>query len=260
MSNASWDPARYLEFADYRARPAEDLMAHLDLTAPGAIIDLGCGPGNLTRKLRQRWPTRGVSGLDSSPEMLMKARADAGAADIMWTAGDIAAWSPAERFALVFANASLHWVPDHPSVFPRLTHALAPGGLLAVQMPMTGEALYHACLQRVLALPHWRVRLEGVRSHDHPLTAAAYYDLLAPFSEDVNIWETNYHHVLADTFAVTAWISGAALVPYLSVLEEAEKTRFMEDYTTVAREAYPPRQDGRVLFQMRRIFMVARRR
>lgn len=260
MSNTSWDPARYLEFVDYRARPAEDLMARLDLAVPGAIIDLGCGPGNLTHKLKQRWPTRAVSGLDSSPEMLAKARASSGANDITWTSGDIAAWLPAERFALVFANAALHWIPDHAGVFPRLMQAVAPGGLLAVQMPMTGEALYHECLQRVLALPHWRARLEGVRSHDHPLKAAAYYDLLTPFSEEIDIWETNYNHVLADKFAVTAWISGAALVPYLSVLNDAEKTRFMEDYTTVAGEAYLPHHDGRVLFQMRRIFLVAKRR
>ncbi len=257
MSKTLWDPALYLEFADYRARPAEDLMARLDLAVPGAVIDLGCGPGNLTKKLKRRWPDRAVTGFDSSPEMLAKARASAG--DITWTQGDISAWLPAERFALVFANAALHWVPDHVGVFPRLMHALGPGGLLAAQMPMTGEALYHECVRRVLALPRWRTRLDGVRSHDHPLKAAAYYDLIAPLAAEVDIWEANYHHVLADKFAVTAWVAGAALVPYLTVLNDAEKQDFLADYTDIAGTAYPPRPDGRVLFQMRRIFMVAKR-
>lgn len=260
MSEASWNPALYLEFADYRARPADDLMARLDLDVPGAIVDLGCGPGNLTAKLRRRWPERALTGLDSSPEMLAKARKDFARTDITWAEGDISTWAPAERFALVFANAALHWVPDHARTFPRLMQAVAPGGVLAVQMPMTGEALYHDCVQRVLALPYWAERLRGVRSHDHPLKAAAYYDLLAPLASQVDIWETNYQHVLADKFAVTAWVSGAALVPYLSRLEAAEKTRFLGDYTEIASTAYPAHADGRVLFQMRRIFMVAKRR
>lgn len=138
-------------------------------------------------------------------------------------------------------------------------HALAAGGLLAVQMPMTGKALYHECLRRVLALPRWRARLDGVRSHDHPLKAAEYYDLLAPLASEVDIWEANYYHLLADKFAVTAWVSGAALVPYLTVLNESEKQDFLGDYTEIAGAAYSNRPDGRVLFQMRRIFMVASR-
>ena len=155
MVKMSWNPAAYLEFAAYRARPAEDLIARLDVKVPGGIVDLGCGPGNLTAKLKQRWPSRAVTGFDASPEMLAKARASV-AADITWEQGDIAAWLPGAQAALVFANAALHWVPDHAGLFPRLMHALAPGGLLAVQMSMTGEALYHQCLQRVLDAPRWR--------------------------------------------------------------------------------------------------------
>lgn len=260
VSKSAWDPALYLEFADDRARPADDLMARLNLDVAGGVMDLGCGPGNLTVKLKQRWPTRPVTGLDSSSEMLTKARTSPGAGNITWTPGDISAWSPSERFALVFANAALHWVPDHASIFPRLMHAVAAGGRLAVQMPMTGKALYHDCIRRVLALPHWRDRLAGVRSHDHPLKASAYYDFLAPLSSHVDIWETTYHHVLADKFAVTAWIAGAALVPYLDLLDTNEKARFLGDYTDIAATAYPPHDDGRVLFQMRRIFMIAKRR
>ena len=258
MVKMSWNPAAYLEFAAYRARPAEDLIARLDVKVPGGIVDLGCGPGNLTAKLKQRWPSRAVTGFDASPEMLAKARASV-AADITWEQGDIAAWLPGAQAALVFANAALPWVPDHAGLFPRLMHAVAPGGLLAVQMPMTGEALYHQCLQRVLDAPRWRTRLQGVHSHAPPLAAAVYYDLLAPLASAVDIWETHYHHVLASPAAVTAWVAGTALLPYTEMLNDAETQVFFADYTSVATTAYPPRTDGKVLFNMKRIFILAER-
>ena len=129
-----------------------------------------------------------------------------------------------------------------------------------MQMPMTGEALYHDCLHRVLNTPRWRERLKGVHSHAAPLAAAAYYDLLAPLSAKVDIWETHYHHVLANPAAVTAWVSGTALLPYTEVLNEQEIQDFFADYTTAATVAYPPRADGKVLFNMKRVFILAERR
>ena len=251
----TWDPALYLEFAAYRARPAEDFMARLDLTVPSGIVDLGCGPGNLTRALKHKWPDRSVVGLDSSPQMLTKARAlDS---DNAWQLGDISTWTPDAPPALIFANASLQWVPDHPR-FPRLLENLALGGLLAVQMPATGQALYHACLTRVLAQPRWHA-IAGARTYTHPLSAGAYHDLLAPTAASLEIWETLYHHVLAGPEAVTAWTSSTALMPYLTALSDSERPAFLEDYTAEARAAYPPQADGKVLFTMRGIFVLARR-
>ena len=255
----AWNPSTYLAFAGYRARPAEDLIAHLALSVPGALFDLGCGPGTLTRKLKDRWPDRAVTGLDSSPEMLAAARETFPGGDIDWQQADIAAWSPPAPPALIFANAALHWVPDHGRVFPRLMKLVAVGGLFAMQMPMTAEATYHACVQRVLDMPRWAERLAEVRSHAHPWPAASYYDLLSPHAATVDIWETHYHHVLADKYAVTAWASGTSLVPYLTALNDAEKADFLADYTDAAGAAYTPRQDGKILFTMQRLFLVATR-
>jgi len=256
----AWNPGAYLAFADYRARPAQELIARLELDVPGAIVDLGCGPGNLTHQIKLRWPMREVIGLDASPEMLARARADFADAGITWEQGDIAAWIPARHAALVFANASLQWVHDHAGLLPRLMHALVPGGVLAVQMPMTGQALYYECLHRVLDAPRWRARLKDVRSHDHPLSPAAYYDLVAPLAQWTDVWETHYHHVLAGPEAVTAWVAGTALLPYTAILSDDERQMFFEDYTAAARVAYPPRTDGKVLFTMRRLFLAAKRR
>jgi trans-aconitate 2-methyltransferase len=255
----SWNPATYLEFAAYRARPAADLIAQIDLHIPGAIYDLGCGPGTLTRKLKDRWPERAVTGLDSSPEMLADARKKFPGGDIAWAEADITTWTPATTAALVFSNAALHWVPNHSALFPRLMSIVTPGGLFAMQMPMTADAPYHACVHRLLQKPRWKERLTGIHSHDHPLAARAYYDFVSPLAARVDIWESHYHHVLAGKEAVTAWASGTTLVPYLTVLADGEKQGFLADYTEEAGKAYPPQQDGKVLFTMQRVFLVATR-
>lgn len=259
MIKTQWNPATYLEFAGYRARAGEDLLARLVPGVPGALYDLGCGPGTLTRQLKDRWPEREVIGIDSSSEMLARAAQSFTGADIVWRQADIAAWRPDAPAALLFANAALHWVPDHGALFPRLMNALAPGGLLAVQMPATGEALYHVCIEKLLKKTPWQDRLAGVRSHSHPWAAKRYYDLISPQAATADIWETHYHHVLADTAAVTAWVSGTALVPYLTALDNDEKTAFLADFTDIAVAVYPASQDGKVLFTMRRLFIVAAR-
>lgn len=258
MSQARiWDPAAYLAFAAFRARPVEDLLHRLSLDAAGPIYDLGCGAGNVTAMLAAKWPGRTVTGLDSSPAMLAEAGRRFPA--MRWDLGDIAAWAPPAPAALVFANAALHWVPDHSAVFPRLMSALAPGGILAVQMPNTGDAPYRACLDDVLRQDPWRSRLAAVATHPDPLRAGDYYDLLKPYAAGIDIWETHYAHPLDNLDAVVAWVSGAALVPYLSALDGDEKQRFLADYRTAAASTYSPQADGRVLFTMRRLFVTAKR-
>ena len=252
-----WQPGVYLAFAAFRTRPVEDLLGRIDLDVAGPIFDLGCGAGNVTAMLAAKWPDRAVTGLDSSAAMLKEARARFPA--MQWREGDIATWTPPAPPALIFANAALHWVPDHPVLFPRLMRALAPGGWFAVQMPNTADAPYRACLDQVLAQEPWRSRLGGVATHPDPLQAEDYYAVLKGAAKSTDIWETHYVHALESLDAVVAWVSGAALVPYLSVLSAEEKSRFCADYRDVARNLYPPQADGRVLFTMRRIFVLARR-
>lgn len=254
-SPRAWDPSVYLAFAAFRARPVDDLLPRLALRAPGPVHDLGCGAGNITARLAAAWPDRAVTGLDSSPAMLAEARKRFPA--LRWELGDIAAWAPAEPAALIFSNAALHWVPDHARLFPRLVGALAPGGLLAAQMPNTADAPYRACLDEVLKQPPWRERLARVATHPDPLRADDYYGLVKPHAAEVDIWETHYVHPLDTLDAVVAWVSGAALVPYLSALDAEEKQQFLGDYRAAAANIYRPQTDGRVLFTMRRLFVVA---
>src|SRR5256885_10184756 len=138
----SWDPARYLSFAGHRLRPALDLMQRIALATPKSVVDLGCGPGNVTAMLRERWPEAALVGVDNSPEMLRKARHDFPA--IAWTEADIAGWQAARPVDVIFSNAALHWVPDHAQLLPRLVSQLASHGVLAVQMPHNHRAPSHA--------------------------------------------------------------------------------------------------------------------
>jgi len=150
-----------LRFADERTRPALDLLAQIDLAAPRRIVDLGCGPGNSTGLLRERWPAAAITGLDTSADMLDAARRDHPGIDFV--AGDIAAWSPAEPYDLVFSNAALQWVGDHERLLPRLIDAVNADGVLAVQMPRNHDFTTHALMRQVAAEGPWRDRLAGAR-------------------------------------------------------------------------------------------------
>ncbi|MGE3334337.1 MAG: methyltransferase domain-containing protein [Rhodospirillaceae bacterium] len=256
----TWRPEVYLKFADYRARPVNDLLPRISPPEQGALYDLGCGPGNVTTKLKARWPTRTVIGVDSSLEMLNTARSKHAVEEVRFERADIAKWSASQPAALIFTNAALHWVPNHEALFPHLARALIPGGILAVQMPMGQRAPYHTCIDDIAAAPRWRETLAKAHPQTTPLSAGRYYDLLAPLMDEIDIWETDYRHVLDGENPVAAWASGTALVPYTSLLEKAEAAEFTAAYAKSVRSAYPPQSDGRTIFTMRRMFIVARRR
>jgi trans-aconitate 2-methyltransferase len=234
-------------------------MSRLTLDVPGTIYDLGCGPGNLTHLLQQKWPDRRIVGVDSSPDMLAEARKKYGDGGIEWLAGDIAGWQADEPAALVFTNAALHWLDNHDILIPRLMRQVAPGGLLAIQMPDTARSNYTSCIVKVKSSARWKDRLAGVTLHMDPHPAAFYYDLLARLAAPVDIWQTEYRHVLSGEHPVTEWIKSTGLVPVLSVLDEAEKAAFLADYNAAAAAAYPRQIDGHVLFDMHRIFILAKR-
>jgi trans-aconitate 2-methyltransferase len=250
-----WDAGQYLRFADERTRPARDLLARIDLAALRRIVDLGCGPGNSTALLRERWPGAAVLGLDSSAEMLAQARRDH--PGIAFAEGDIAEWSPEERCDLVFANAALQWVGDHARLVPRLLAAVAAEGALAVQMPRNHDFLTHALMRRVAAEGAWRDRLAGAREPSPVEPPEFYYDALAPQSRRIVIWETNYIQVMDGIPAILAWLEGTGLRPYLSRLDAVEQRRFRERYAALLAEAFPARADGKVLLPYPRLFFIA---
>lgn len=256
-SHSTWNPERYLAFGDQRTRPAIDLLARVPLATAARIADLGCGPGNSTRLLVERWPEAHVIGVDSSSDMLAKAAASGVAAT--WVEADIAGWTPDGPLDLIYSNATLHWLDGHATLLPRLLGRLRPQGVLAVQMPRNFEAPSHALLLETARNGPWAGRLAGFLDAPPVPAPEWYYDLLAAHADTVDIWETVYLHVLGGDDPVLEWTRGTALRPVMQALDEEHFAAFEAAYAARLRAAYPRRADGRTLFSFRRLFMVARR-
>lgn len=253
----TWNAKHYLAFADQRTRPAIDLLARVPLRDAERIADLGCGPGNATRLLVERWPRATVIGIDSSSDMLANARRSG--IEARWVEADIATWAPDRAFDLIYSNAALHWVGDHEALLPRLLGGLRTGGVLAVQMPRNFEAPSHALLRATAKSGPWADRLARVPDTRPVAAPEWYYDLLAPQALVLDIWETVYLHVLDGDDPVLRWTRSTALRPIMQALDPADRAAFEAAYAARLREAYPRRADGRTLFPFRRLFLVAQR-
>ena len=268
---AVWDPAQYLRFSDQRLRPALDLLGQVPLTAPERVVDLGCGAGNVTAILKQRFPAAEVTGVDGDAAMLQKARA--AAPGCRFEQGDFATWVPSGRpspdlsgqpsgdptnaLDLIFSNAALQWVGGHATLFPRLISLLAPGGVLAVQMPAMHDAPLRRLQYVVAAQGPWAERLGGHASAPPILDPPGYWDLLRPLVTSLDIWETTYLHPLTGEDAVVEWAAGSSLRPFLEPLEPAQRAAFRSAYAEALRPHYPRRADGTTLLPFRRLFMIA---
>lgn len=254
----TWNAEQYLRFAAERTRPCRDLAAAVALDAPRRIIDLGCGPGNSTAVLAARWPGAEIVGLDSAQAMIDKARKDA--PERSFLLGDIASWQPEAPYDLVFSNAAMQWIDHHEILYPRLVSGLAPGGAFAAQVPANFDAPAHTAMRALASSPEFRAHFgEGVREW-HVHDAAFYYDILAPVASRLDIWETEYLHVMPDASAIVEWYKGTGLRPFLDRLpDEATRARFLDAYLRLVTEAYPTRRDGRVLLPFQRLFVIAYR-
>lgn len=261
---SGWNPNQYLKFAEERTRPCRDLAAHIDVAKVQRAIDLGCGPGNSTAVLRDRWPDAEFTGLDSSAEMIARARHEWREGPRQrWIAGDISAWAAAGDgpYDVVFSNAAMQWVEDHEHVYPRLLARVASGGALAIQIPGNLDALPHRLMREVAASPAWNGWFPPGKAREwHHHEMEFYYDVLAPAAARLDLWATEYLHILPDAEAIVEWYRGTGLRPFLEVLDtDADRQRFVADYLAALRQHYPPRAAGGVLFPFRRIFLVAYR-
>lgn len=256
----AWDPLQYSRFERERDRAAHDLLARLpDGLTPKEIWDLGCGAGQHAVALKRRWPGARVHGLDSSTAMLEQARARDG--DIDWRPGDIAGWAPERPADLILANASLHWLPDHEALLRRLADASAPGGVIAVQMPMAHETRHHSIMREVAADGPWADALDGVGTVAPLLEPERYYAVLAERCGEIDIWSTTYLQALTGSDAVLEWMKGTALRPYLAVLtDEIMRRAYLAALGERLSSAFPRRPDGVTLMPFPRLFLVARRR
>jgi len=253
---ADWSAEQYLKFEDERTRPARDLLAQVPVQHPRTVVDIGCGPGNSTELLVQRWPEALVTGIDTSADMLRQARERLPAQTFI--EANVAHWVPPGETDVLFANAVFQWVPNHLRQLKRLIGSLSPGGTLAVQMPDNLGELSHILMREVAAEPPFRDRLaDSALARDVLPSPRDYYDALKPLCTRLEIWHTIYYHVLSDAAAIVEWVKGTGLRPFLDPLEMPERKQFIAEYTSRIAAAYPPQADGTVLLRFPRLFVVA---
>lgn len=254
-----WDPAKYVQFGDYRQRPFFDLTGRIDAAAPREVVDLGCGPGNLTAALAERWPGARVVGLDSSPEMLSKAEIHAAAPRLEFRLGDIAGWTPSPETDVVVSNAALQWIPEHRELLPGWLEALRPGAWFALQVPGNFESPSHTLMRELAESPGWAARLDGVLRHDDAVAEPArYLEIMLDAGCAADAWETTYLQLLSGEDPVLEWVRGTGLRPVLAALTPEEGVEFETEYAARLAKAYPATAHGTV-FPFRRIFAVARK-
>jgi trans-aconitate 2-methyltransferase len=256
-----WDPAQYGRFDAARMRPALDLLSRVDHPGPGTVYDLGCGRGEAARLMASRWPEAAVTGIDTSPEMLREAAAVE--SRVRWMQNDVTVWRPNGPADVIFSNAMLHWVTDHDALLVELVAMLAPGGTLAVQMPLSWSQPSHRLMREVLAACppdgspvgpeslRRRLAVRPVATPDH------YHGLLVGRCVGVDVWVTTYYHALAGPDPVFEWVGGSALRPILAELGESERARFVPEYRRRLAAAYPPAPSGETLLPFARLFIVA---
>ena len=250
----TWDPERYLTFADERGRPFLDLVSRIDAAAPDRVVDLGCGPGNLTRTLAVRWPGAEVLGYDSSAEMIATARRDPG--QVTYDVLDLEGWlDSGDRADVVVSNAMLQWVPGHLALLPRIVASVSPSGWLAFQVPGNFAEPSHTILRALADEEPYAEATAGV-AYPSVSDAKTYLRALQDLGCTVDAWETTYLHVLRGPDPVFTWISGTGARPVLAALDGGLRARFVEEYKSRLRAAYPDDGHG-VVLPFRRVLVVA---
>jgi trans-aconitate 2-methyltransferase len=245
-----WSARQYLKFEDERTRPSRDLLAQVPLESPKRVVDLGCGPGNSTELLIERFPNADVIGVDSSLDMLRQARKQLPACTFV--EGDLSTWMPEPGTELLFGNAVFHWVPDHLRVLARLLQSLPPGGVLAVQMPDNTDEPALMLMEKVAAA----LAQPNVARNDLP-QPEQYYDGLCPLCSRIDIWHAHYNHIIENHVGVVEWFKGSGMRPFLAPLSASARETFLAKYTDEIRDAYPARFDGKVLLKFPRLFILA---
>jgi trans-aconitate 2-methyltransferase len=272
-----WDPALYLRYGGERSRPFFDLLARVGAELPSYVADMGCGPGQLTAMLAERWPSATVCGVDNSPQMIEAARqlvpaqavrtavsAGSGptltshAPGLSFMLDDIRHWKPQHLPDVIISNAVLQWVPDHRELIVRWVDQLADGGWLAFQVPGNFDQPSHAILRELAASARWRPLLRDVELNRQTADPADYAELLARAGCEVDAWETTYLHILPGEDPVLEWYKGTGLRPVLAVLDADQAADFLAEYGEQLRAAYPPASFGTML-PFRRVFAVAQR-
>ncbi len=251
-----WSAQQYLKFEDERTRAARDLLAQVPLERVATGYDLGCGPGNSTQLLTERFGPDVITGVDSDDDMLEKARLRL--PDTPFVKADLASWTPPAKTDLLFSNAAFQWLPNHLDILERLMEHLHPGGVLAMQIPDNLDEPSHLAMEDTASAGPWRDAFSGLQiRRASPPSPADYVERLSRQSARIDVWHSIYNHRMASASAIVEWVKGTGLRPYLSVAGSAHEADFLNDYEQRIDAAYPALSDGGRLFRFPRLFVVA---
>ena len=251
-----WNPQSYLKFSDERTLPSADLAARIKIDRPAGIIDIGCGPGNSTRILKERWPGASITGLDNSPSMIERAKKEYPV--MKWVLADAARIRPDVKYDIVFSNAAIQWIPDHERLIPVFFEMVKKGGALAVQTPMFKDMPLNRAIVRTAASKKWAGYTHSCGGLFTYHDAGFYYGILAGRAAGIEMWETSYIHVFGSCADLIEWSRSTAMMPYLNALpSDGLKKEFEAELLEECRREYPPQPDGNVLFPVRRLFFIA---
>lgn len=251
-----WNPDHYLKFRNERTQPSIDLVNKINIEySPEHIVDIGCGPGNSSQVLLQRWPESRLIGVDSSPAMIEKAKKDFPKQE--WILADAISFEPDVKFDIVFSNATIQWIPYHTTLFEKLNNLLSENGVIAIQIPKFQDMAIGQIIQSVSQKNHWKKETKGCSElftyHDFHY----YYDLLAGKMKSIDMWETDYIHVMSSHLSIIDWIKSTGIKPYLDrISEENDKKIFEQDVLTGIKKFYPEQENGNVLFPFKRLFFI----
>lgn len=254
----SWDPYQYSKFEQARLQPAIDLINRIPEGKYNAVADLGCGWGNVTNLLCDIFPDAKIDAIDSSPNMIERAKREAHNENINYMISDINTWTSDGHYDLIFSNAALHWLKDHEILFPRLFSNLSQNGVFTIQMPNNFQEPTHTTIVEVVKSKDWSVDLEPYLPRQPVLPIKKYMDIFSTIVDEnqISIWETIYYQFLEGEHAVFNWVKGSALRPFLDRLEGSESEDFENLYKELISHQYQKTNTGSTVLPFRRLFMV----
>ena len=251
-----WNPEQYSKFIKERTQPAIDLANKINIKSPQKILDLGCGTGNSSQVLKDRFPFAEIIGVDNSQTMIEQAEKEHSGIKFMLAdiSGDIS--SLGSDYDIVFSNACIQWIPDHKSLIPKLMGLLKTGGVLAVQAPMQSEHPVQQLIHKLAFSDKWSRKIKNPRPIN-TLTQDRYFDILSELTSDFSIWKTVYGHRMPSHQSIVEWYKGTGLRPYLAQLEEEDAANFEAELLKMVCQTYSVHSNGEILFKFPRIFFTA---
>lgn len=252
----SWNSEQYLKFKKERTQPAIDLINRIPVLMPLSIIDIGCGPGNSTERLKMRYPNAAVVGADNSENMLEAAIEKYPDMEFILCDASKDLNNIGRKFDIVFSNACIQWIPDHPKLLREMMSLLKEGGALAVQIPMNYDEPIHRIIGEAVKSEKWRDKFNDPR-HFYTLSCGEYYDILAEISTDFSMWQTTYFHRMKSHSDIMEWYKSTGLRPYLEALSPADKSEFEKDIFREVEKAYPKQANGEIIFRFPRLFFIS---